>query len=342
LADVFISYKSDRRAAAQHVSRILELNGYSVWFDYGLLSGADFGRQIEREMRAAKAAVVLWCSLSRDSPWVIEEAHLAEKLGIFTPVWLERVDPPLGFGRADTIDLSDWDGAPRSRWLDRLLNEIARRVGRDPVPQFRGLQEYEQTWRSFGAPPLTRFALTAPIADCETNRLPVSAPDPASRPPPEPRHAQPPRVLPQIAAALEVPARAPPLPLWRDVLRYAVVPLVVLLAAHYAIVNAFNLHVVYLRLACVLVPFAAGFALFWIGARGAATATAFALALGLAAVVGMSISEGMYSGDPIMPQSRFEWLDNFQFAATIVLSVIVGHLSAQLLRSLMKRRLEKL
>jgi TIR domain len=348
LADVFISYKSERRAAAQHLSRILELNGYSVWFDYGLLSGADFGRQIEREMRAAKAAVVLWCSLSRDSPWVIEEAHLAEKLGTFTPAWLERVDPPLGFGRADTIDLSEWDGAPRSPRLDRLLNEIARRVGRDPVPQFRGLQEYEQTWRSFGAPPLTRFALTAPVADCETSRLPVSAPNPPPLPPPEPmppperRHTPPFRALAPLAAALGVPARAPPLPLWRDAIRYAVVPLVVLLAAHYAIVNAFNLYVVYLRIVCVLVPFAAGFGLFWIGARGTAVATAFAFALGLAGVLGMSISEGMYSGDPIMPQSRFEWLDNFQFAATIVLSLIVGHLSAQLLRSLMQRRLEKL
>jgi TIR domain len=80
LADIFISYKSERRNAAQHLSRILELNGYSVWFDYGLFSGIDFGRQIEREIRAAKVVVVLWCSLSRDSRWVLEEAHLAQRL----------------------------------------------------------------------------------------------------------------------------------------------------------------------------------------------------------------------------------------------------------------------
>ncbi|HML10689.1 MAG TPA: toll/interleukin-1 receptor domain-containing protein [Stellaceae bacterium] len=163
MADVFISYKTERRNAAQHLSRILELNGYSVWFDYGLLSGTDFGPQIERELRAAKAVVVLWCGLSHDSRWVLEEAHLAERLGTLTPVWLEAVELPLGFGRADTIDLSSWDGSPRSPALDRLLNEVGRRVGRDAEPSFRGLQHYEETWRSFGSPPLSRFALVDPL-----------------------------------------------------------------------------------------------------------------------------------------------------------------------------------
>jgi hypothetical protein len=163
VADVFISYKTERRNAAQHLSRILELNGYSVWFDYGLLSGSDFGPQIERELRAAKAVIVLWCSLSHDSKWVLEEAHLAERLGTLTPVWLEPVELPLGFGRADTIDLTNWDGSPRSSSLDRLFNEVARRVGRDPEPSYRGLQHYEDTWRSFGAPPLSQFALVDPI-----------------------------------------------------------------------------------------------------------------------------------------------------------------------------------
>lgn len=50
MADVFISYKTERRNAAQHLARVLELNGYSVWFDYGLLSGQDLGPQIERAM----------------------------------------------------------------------------------------------------------------------------------------------------------------------------------------------------------------------------------------------------------------------------------------------------
>lgn len=190
MADVFISYKTERRNAAQHLSRILELNGYSVWFDYGLLSGSDFGPQIERELRAAKAVVVLWCSLSHDSRWVLEEAHLAERLGTLTPVWLEPIELPLGFGRADTIDLSSWDGSPRSPTLDRLLNEVGRRVGRDPEPSYRGLQTYEETWRSFGAPPLSKFALVDPL-DEEARSFGVQSRPRAAAPERPPHRAAP-------------------------------------------------------------------------------------------------------------------------------------------------------
>ncbi len=188
LADIFISYKSDRRYAAQHLSKILELNGYTVWFDYALLSGTDFGLQIEDELRAAKVVIVLWCSRSRQSRWVREEADLATKLHTFTPVWLERVDLPLGFARADTIDLTIWDGAPRSNGLDRLLDEIARRVGRDPTPSSRELKTYEQMWRSFGALRLKDFPLIPPVlpegelsdepGDSETCKRPVDSSEP--------------------------------------------------------------------------------------------------------------------------------------------------------------------
>jgi hypothetical protein len=130
--------------------------------------------------------------------------------------------------------------------------------------------------------------------------------------------------------------------LWTfDMLRYFLVPLVVLLVGHYAIVNSFNLNTNYLRLAAGLVPFAAGFAFFWVGGWGAGPAAAFALALGLVGVVGMSISESLYSGDPMLPRTRVEWLDNFQFAATISLSFVVGHVVARMLRGVMSRRLGK-
>jgi hypothetical protein len=131
-------------------------------------------------------------------------------------------------------------------------------------------------------------------------------------------------------------------PNWRnDVLRYFLVPLVVLLVAHYAIVNSLNLNADYLRLASVLVPFAAGFAFFCSGVRSAGAATAFALALGLVGVIGMTISESLYSGDPMLPQTRVEWLDNFQFAGTIALGFIVGHVVARMLRGVTSRRLGK-
>jgi hypothetical protein len=129
---------------------------------------------------------------------------------------------------------------------------------------------------------------------------------------------------------------------WRvDAVRYFLVPLVALLVAHYAIVNSLNLNTDYLRLACVLVPFASGIALFLIGGSGAGPATIFALALGVVGAAGMTISESLYSGDPMLPHTRFEWLDNLQFAGTIALSFIAGHWAARMSRALMSRRLAK-
>jgi TIR domain/WD domain, G-beta repeat len=172
MAEVFISYKSERRSAAQHLARVIELYGYSVWFDYWLVSGKDFGRQIERELNEAKAVVVLWCPLSRESEWVLEEAHFAQRHGKLAPAWLERVDPPLGFGRADTIDLTDWSGAPRGGYgFDRLLDEIARLVGREPrMPSWKEVRDYETTWRNFGSLRLAQFPLINPLHEREEAR----------------------------------------------------------------------------------------------------------------------------------------------------------------------------
>jgi hypothetical protein len=67
MADVFISYKSERRPAAEHLAAVLERHGYSIWFDYELIKGRDFGLQISRQVRKAKALVVLWCTRSVES-----------------------------------------------------------------------------------------------------------------------------------------------------------------------------------------------------------------------------------------------------------------------------------
>lgn len=160
MADVFISYKSERRAAAEHLAEILTDYGYTVWWDYGLISGRDFGAQIEKELRAAKAVVVLWCSMSVDSEWVREEAALAKRLNRVIPTFIEKnVELPLGFSLSQTLDLADWDGSPKSAKLDRLLRDIGAFVGRPPRPNMEGLERTERAWRRFGAPPLREFAL---------------------------------------------------------------------------------------------------------------------------------------------------------------------------------------
>jgi TIR domain-containing protein len=123
-----------------------------------------------------------------------------------------------------------------------------------------------------------------------------------------------------------------------DTLRYFAVPLVLLLVAHHVIVNAFDLNTNYLWAAATIVPCAFGFALYWVGRRNTGPAIAFALALGVAGVAGMTVSQSLNSGDPIMPQTRFEWWDNINFAAIIALSFVAGHVLARALRAARSRK----
>jgi formylglycine-generating enzyme required for sulfatase activity len=171
MADIFISYKSERRKAAEHVAAVLGLYGYSVWFDYQLVKGSDFGLQIDRRIREAKALVALWCSLSVGSRWVIEEADLAHELGILIPVKIEPCNLPVGFRRPDYTNLSSWDGSPRSHQLDPLIDALAQRIGRPPQIDYAGMRAFEAEWRRYGAPPLRDFALGKPGAE-EGRHLP--------------------------------------------------------------------------------------------------------------------------------------------------------------------------
>ena len=160
MAHVFISYKSERRAAAEHLAKILDLHGFTCWYDYHLLVGRDFGLQIDQQLSSARAVVVLWCAKSVRSEWVLEEADVAKAADKLIPVRIEEATLPFGFARLETIELTKWDGSPRSPALDRLLSEVARIVGRQPKSQHFDLQSYETTWRALGAPTLAQFALS--------------------------------------------------------------------------------------------------------------------------------------------------------------------------------------
>ncbi len=144
------------------------------------------------------------------------------------------------------------------------------------------------------------------------------------------------------AASATAENREPAQTTWlTDGLRYFVVPFVLLLVAHHLIVNEFDLRTEYLWASCIGVPFLSGFALLWVARRGAGPAFAFAIALGIIGVVAMTISESLNSGDPIMPQNRYEWLDNINFAVAIALSFLAGHAVARVLRAVSSRKTRK-
>lgn len=183
MADIFISYKSERRKAAAHLAKILERYGYSVWFDYSLVKGRDFAAQIDAKIREAKAVVVLWCSMSVGSEWVLDEAALGLKLGKLVPAKIEPCELRVDFDRKDYVDLTGWSGAPRDHALDPLLDALEQKVGKAPQLDFKAMREFEEDWRRYGALSLRAFALEAPVQseqDLRTSTSPA-VPSPAEQ-----------------------------------------------------------------------------------------------------------------------------------------------------------------
>lgn len=103
--------------------------GLKVWWDAVLHSGETFDEVIERNLRAAKAVVVLWSPQSVTSRWVRAEATQADRANKLVPAIIEPCNLPIIFELTHTTDLTGWQGdRDDSRWQS-LINDLRRLVG---------------------------------------------------------------------------------------------------------------------------------------------------------------------------------------------------------------------
>lgn len=121
-AQVFISYKSQDRARLRPIVAALEAEGIPVWWDAHIDGGANWQKEIEQHLDAAKCVIVAWTrrSIGDDGHFVRDEARRAQRRGSYLPVCLDPVDPPLGFGETQALLLKGWKGDradPRFRAL---------------------------------------------------------------------------------------------------------------------------------------------------------------------------------------------------------------------------------
>ena len=130
MADIFISYKKERRTHAERLSSVLEAYGFEVWWDHELSIGGSFREEIQEELDKAKAVIVLWCRKAVKSNFVRSEANRADKQEKLLQVFLESVDAPIGFDEAHSLNLEDWEGSPRDDRIYQLVEFISKLVGR--------------------------------------------------------------------------------------------------------------------------------------------------------------------------------------------------------------------
>ena len=86
MADIFISYARSDKARVAPLVAAIEAQGWSVWWDPAIEAGQQFDDQIDAELQAASAVIVVWTPTSVASRWVRGEARDAAERGILVPV----------------------------------------------------------------------------------------------------------------------------------------------------------------------------------------------------------------------------------------------------------------
>lgn len=131
MTDVFLSYSSADRAAANAVQAALTARGYDVFWDQEVPAGQDWDDWIRARLQGAKLCVVLWSKTSIASPNVRHEAMIALDAKKLVPAIIEALKPadfPMGLYLVQSVQLGDWRNAG-GPGMTRLVAEVAARLG---------------------------------------------------------------------------------------------------------------------------------------------------------------------------------------------------------------------
>ncbi|MBA3729706.1 MAG: toll/interleukin-1 receptor domain-containing protein [Sphingomonas sp.] len=134
MASLFLSYAREDIGRVRPLATALEREGHHVWWDRYISGGQEFAGAIEEALASADVVVACWSQSSVRSAWVRDEAAAGRDNGRLVPVSLDGCPPPLGFRQYHTIDLSGWNGRPRSSALQPLKAAIAEKAS-GTVPQ---------------------------------------------------------------------------------------------------------------------------------------------------------------------------------------------------------------
>ena len=135
MADVFVSYARSDKARVAPLVAAIEAKGWTVWWDPEITPGQEFDDQIDAEIDAAKAVLVVWSPLSVTSRWVRGEAREAAERGILVPVRFEQARLPMDVRAIHTTDLDGWNADPASPQAQEFLRALGTMIARTQAAQ---------------------------------------------------------------------------------------------------------------------------------------------------------------------------------------------------------------
>jgi adenylate cyclase len=135
MADVFVSYSRSDKARVSPLVAAIKAKGWSVWWDPSIAAGQQFDDQIEAELQAASAVLVVWTPTSVASRWVRGEARDAAERDILVPVRFDNARLPIDARAIQTTDLDDWGEDPASAPFQELLRSLGAVIERQRASQ---------------------------------------------------------------------------------------------------------------------------------------------------------------------------------------------------------------
>jgi TIR domain len=153
MSTVFVSYKREDEVRVAKLVRGLESANFTVWWDRGLPGGENWRERIQGALQSARCVIVVWTreSVGSSGDFVRDEAGDAKRRGILVPVRLDRVDPPLGFGEIQTVDLTHWNGRRADPFFNDLVAAVMAKLEGRPVPPARGPMKQLRRRMTYGS-----------------------------------------------------------------------------------------------------------------------------------------------------------------------------------------------
>ncbi|HLK25182.1 MAG TPA: toll/interleukin-1 receptor domain-containing protein [Caulobacteraceae bacterium] len=131
MSGVFLSYSRADRVLAGQIVRGLRALGAEVWWDEDM-RGVDWQDELERQIGALDAVMVLWTAHSVGSMHVKDEARLGRDNGKLVNVMAGVPKPPFPFDSINGLPLDGWTGrAPHAGWTRAVetIEELVVRSG---------------------------------------------------------------------------------------------------------------------------------------------------------------------------------------------------------------------
>ena len=130
MADIFVSYSRNDKTRVAPLVAAIKAKGWTVWWDPSIAAGQEFDDQIEAELLAASAVLVVWTPASVLSRWVRGEARDAAERGILVPVRFDNARLPIDARAIQTTDLDNWGEDPASAPFQDLLHSLSAVIER--------------------------------------------------------------------------------------------------------------------------------------------------------------------------------------------------------------------